>query len=40
MPINVRVVSEADYAAWLAQAKQKYAATGGDVKVAAAGKRQ
>jgi cytochrome c oxidase subunit II len=36
MPINVRVVSEADYAAWVAQAKQKYAATGGDVKVAAA----
>jgi cytochrome c oxidase subunit II len=36
MPINVRVVSEADYAAWVAQAKQKYAATGGDLKVAAA----
>jgi cytochrome c oxidase subunit II len=36
MPINVRVVSEADYAAWVAQAKQKYAATGGDVKVAVA----
>jgi cytochrome c oxidase subunit 2 len=25
MPINVRVVSEQDYAAWLAQAKQKFA---------------
>jgi cytochrome c oxidase subunit II len=36
MPINVRVVSEADYAAWVAQAKQKYAAIGGGVKVAAA----
>jgi cytochrome c oxidase subunit II len=35
MPINVRVVSEADYAAWVAQAKQKYAATGDDVKLAA-----
>ena len=34
MPISVRVVSEADYAAWLAQAKQKYASTGA-VKVAA-----
>jgi cytochrome c oxidase subunit II len=34
MPINVRVVSEADYAAWVVQAKQKYAATGGDVKLA------
>lgn len=28
MPIAVRVVSEADYATWLAQAKQKYASTG------------
>jgi cytochrome c oxidase subunit II len=37
MPINVRVVSEADYATWLTQAKQKYAAVPGDVKVAAAG---
>jgi cytochrome c oxidase subunit 2 len=37
MPINVRVVSEADFAAWLAQAKQKFAATSSDVKVAAAG---
>jgi cytochrome c oxidase subunit II len=34
MPINVRVVSEAEYAAWLADAKQKYAAAGGDVKLA------
>ena len=37
MPINVRVVSEAAYAAWLTEAKQKYAATGGETKVAAAG---
>jgi cytochrome c oxidase subunit 2 len=37
MPINVRVVSEADYATWLTEAKQKYAAIGGDLKVAAAG---
>jgi cytochrome c oxidase subunit 2 len=37
MPIQVRVVSEADYAAWLTQAKQKFAATAGDMKVAAAG---
>jgi cytochrome c oxidase subunit 2 len=36
MPINVRVVSEADYAAWLADAKQKHAAAPGDLKVAAA----
>jgi cytochrome c oxidase subunit 2 len=35
MPITVRVVSEPQYAAWLAEAKQKFAATG-DVKVAAA----
>jgi cytochrome c oxidase subunit II len=28
MPINVRVVSEQDYAAWLAQAKQKFAQSG------------
>jgi cytochrome c oxidase subunit II len=39
MPITVRVVSEQQYAAWLAEAKQKFAATGGDVQVAAAGKR-
>ena len=31
MPIAVRVVSEADFAAWLAQAKQKYASEGGAV---------
>jgi cytochrome c oxidase subunit 2 len=35
MPINVRVVSETDYRAWLAQAKQKFAATGGGTKIAA-----
>ncbi len=35
MPINVRVVSEAAYAAWLVEAKQKYASTTGDTKVAA-----
>lgn len=35
MPINIRVVSEADYATWLTQAKQKYAAISSDVKVAA-----
>jgi cytochrome c oxidase subunit II len=28
MPINVRVVSEQDYAAWVAQAKQKFAQSG------------
>jgi cytochrome c oxidase subunit 2 len=39
MPIAVRVVSEADYNAWLAQAKQKYASDNGDrtTAVAAAG---
>jgi cytochrome c oxidase subunit 2 len=38
MPIQIRAVNEADYTAWLAQAKQKYAANGGDVKLAEAGK--
>ena len=33
MPITVRVVSEADFTAWVAQAKQKYA---GDDKAAPA----
>ena len=39
MPIAVRVVSDADYNAWLAQAKQKYASDNGDhpTAVAAAG---
>ena len=36
MPITVRVVSDEQYAAWLAEAKQKFVATGNDVKVAAA----
>jgi cytochrome c oxidase subunit II len=31
MPITVRVVSDEAYAAWLAEAKQKYASTGGPV---------
>jgi cytochrome c oxidase subunit II len=35
MPIVIRVVNEADYAAWLAQAKQKYAHAGADLKLAA-----
>ena len=35
MPINVRVVSEADYASWLAQAKQKFAAANDAVRLAA-----
>jgi cytochrome c oxidase subunit 2 len=26
MPINIRVVSEAEYTAWLAEAKKKFAA--------------
>ncbi|MBL9060289.1 MAG: cytochrome c oxidase subunit II, partial [Mangrovicoccus sp.] len=34
MPITVKVVSEAAYAQWLAQAKQEYAGTGQSVKVA------
>jgi cytochrome c oxidase subunit II len=39
MPIAVRVVSEADYTAWLDQAKKKYASDNGDrsVAIAAAG---
>jgi len=39
MPIAVRVVSDADYAAWLDQAKKKYASGNGDrpTAVAAAG---
>ncbi len=40
MPITVRVVSEQQYAAWLAEAKQKFARTGGDVQLAAAGSRR
>jgi len=37
MPITVRVVSEQQYAAWLAEAKQKFAAgTDGGLKLAAA----
>ncbi len=36
MPINVRVVSEPQYAAWLAEAKQKFVAAEDAVKVAAA----
>ena len=36
MPITVRVVSEQQYAAWVAEAKQKFAAADGSVKVAAA----
>ncbi len=30
MPITIRVVSEADYATWLTQAKQKFASTASD----------
>ena len=36
MPIAVRVVSEADFAAWVAQAKQKYASQDGAVPTALA----
>src|SRR5918998_1560609 len=36
MPIAVRVVSEEQYAAWVAEAKQKFAAAGSGVKIAAA----
>jgi cytochrome c oxidase subunit II len=39
MPITVRVVSEPQYATWLAEAKGKFAATGGDVRVAASSHR-
>ncbi len=35
MPIEVKVVSEADYQAWLAQAKKKFAALDTEVHVAA-----
>jgi cytochrome c oxidase subunit II len=35
MPIEVKVVSEADYAAWLASAKKKYAALDTNTQVAA-----
>ena len=34
MPINIRVVSEAQYAAWLADAKKKFAAADAPVRVA------
>jgi cytochrome c oxidase subunit 2 len=37
MPITVRVVNDQQYAAWLAEAKQKFAATDGGAKLAAAG---
>jgi cytochrome c oxidase subunit 2 len=36
MPITVRVVSEQQYAAWVAEAKQKFVATDNGVKLAAA----
>ena len=39
MPITVRVVSEQQYAAWLAEAKQKFASSNGEVRLAAAGRR-
>ena len=35
MPIEVKVVSDADYAAWLASAKKKYAALDTEIHVAA-----
>ena len=35
MPIQVRVVNDTDYAAWLGQAKQKFAGASTDVKLAA-----
>jgi cytochrome c oxidase subunit 2 len=34
MPITMRVVSEQDYAAWLTEAKQKYASTAAAAKLA------
>jgi cytochrome c oxidase subunit 2 len=34
MPIAIRVVSEEEYSAWLAEARQKFAATGRPVTVA------
>ena len=36
MPITIRVVSEADYAAWIVDAKKKYARIDTDVKLAEA----
>jgi cytochrome c oxidase subunit II len=38
MPIAVRVVSEKDYAAWLEQAKKKFAGNGGEQNVTLAAK--
>ncbi len=35
MPIEVKVVSDADYAAWLAASKKKFAALDTDVHLAA-----
>ena len=35
MPIQVRVVNDAEYATWLGEAKKKFASTSGDVKLAA-----
>jgi cytochrome c oxidase subunit 2 len=37
MPIAIRVVSEEDYAAWLTEAKQRFAASGAGARVAALG---
>jgi cytochrome c oxidase subunit II len=38
MPIAVRVVNDKDYAAWLEQAKKKYASTDGDQTITVAAK--
>jgi cytochrome c oxidase subunit 2 len=35
MPIEVKIVNDADYAAWLASAKKKYAAIDGNIRLAA-----
>ena len=35
MPIEVKVVSDAEYATWLASAKKKFAALDADIHVAA-----
>ena len=35
MPIEVKVVTQAQYEAWLAQAKKKYAADDGASRIAA-----
>jgi cytochrome c oxidase subunit II len=35
MPIEVKIVNDADYAAWLASAKKKYASVDGDTRLAA-----